>query len=162
MRPISGLLAVAAIALPAACAFAQGTVASVTPSRSASGAAARAATGDTVWIISNAVRADRRAQFEEFANAFWRAGSRPGALDSVSAATFRHTRTLYPTKPDSDGTYNYVFIMDPVIRGADYDVGALVKRLFPAPEAARLERMLEESMARPQQQWLLVQRLPEP
>lgn len=125
-------------------------------------ASGRATTGDTVLIAVNHVRADRRAQFEEFANAFWRAGSRPGALDSLSAETFRRTRTLYPTQPDSDGTYNYVFIMDPVVRGANYEIGPILERLFPAAESARLGRLLEESVARPQRQWVLVQRLPTP
>jgi hypothetical protein len=156
------VLAVAVLASAAACASASFAAAQVTPSTSASRAASRASTGDTVWVISNAVKADRRAQFEEFANAFWRAGSRPGALDSLSAETFRRTRTLYPTQPDSDGTYNYVFIMDPVVRGANYEIGPILERLFPAAESARLGRLLEESVARPQRQWVLVQRLPTP
>jgi hypothetical protein len=123
-------------------------------------ASGRATTGDTVLIAVNHVRADRRAQFEEFAQKFWEAGTRAGALDSVQTATFRYTRTLYPTAPDSDGTFAYLFIMDPAIRGGNYDIGALLKQLFPADEASRLGRMLEESMARPQDLMKVVQMLP--
>jgi hypothetical protein len=117
--------------------------------------------GDTVWVLANAVRADRRAQFEEFAEAFYAAGLRsPSALDSLSAASFRQTRLLFPTAPDSDGTYTYLFIMDPRIPGADYDIGKALERLFPAAEAKRLAGLLDSSIARPQKGWLVIQRLP--
>ena len=119
-----------------------------------------AGTGDTVWVLSNHVKPDKRAQFEEFFDAFWAAGQKPNTLDSATARTFVHTRLLTPTAPDSDGTYTYYIIMDPIIRGANYDLGAAVDRLFPKPEAERLGKLLDSSMARPQEQRVVRQRLP--
>jgi hypothetical protein len=106
------------------------------------------------------VKADKRAQFEEFFDAFFAAGQKPGALDSASAATFQHTRVLTPTGPSPDGTYDYLIVMDPMIPGASYEIDPLLRRMFPAAEAERLSKLLESSMARPQQSMTLVQRLP--
>ena len=141
-------------AVPASSATRTATAGAVASSR------AWAATGDTVWVLSNHVKADKRAQFEEFFDAFFAAGHKPGALDSAAAATFVHTRVLTPTTPSHDGTYNYLIIMDPMISGASYEIDPLLRRLFPAAEAERLAKLLESSMARPQESMTLIQRLP--
>ena len=123
----------------------------------------RAADGDTVVVAVNRVRPDRRAQFEQFIETISSAGVRPGALDSLSTAVFTHTRTLYPTTPDSDGTLHYLFIFDPIIPGASYDIEKYVGRLFPQSDSARIVRLYRESLARPQQSLgRVVQRYPRP
>ena len=121
----------------------------------------RAADGDTVVVAVIRVRPDRRAQFEQFIEMISSAGVRPGALDSLSTAVFTHTRTLYPTAPDSDGTFHYLFIFDPIIPGASYDIEKYVGRLFPQSDSARIVRLYRESLARPQQSLgRVVQRYP--
>ena len=158
-------LAFLALAPLAACGTNRGadsTSSATRPAATPTSGAARtwAANGDSVWVLTNHVKADKRAQFEEFFDAFWAAGQKPNTLDSATARTFLHTRLLTPTAPDSDGTYTYYIIMDPIIRGANYDLGAAVDRLFPKPEAERLGKLLHSSMARPQEQRVVLQRLP--
>jgi hypothetical protein len=105
--------------------------------------------GDTVWVISNHVQAARRADFQNFVDTVWQAGSR--SSDPSLANGFRHAHVFYPTEPDQDGTYNYVFLIDPVLKGVDYDLPRTVGRLFNADEANRLMRLFSESLATRQQ-----------
>ena len=87
-----------------------------------------AAAGDSVWVIVNHVKADKRTEFEHFVHVtFW--GEAKKLSPSLQAA-FHQTRVLYPTHQEKDGTYSYVFIMDPVIPGGNYDIAALLKKEY--------------------------------
>ena len=111
--------------------------------------------GDKVWVIINPIKADKRAQFERFINdIFW-----PGAakLSPAEQRVFRQTRVLNPTVPEANGTYSYMFIMDPVIPGADYDICRLLRKEYSAAKAAEYLKLFEESMAGKQRQYLVVQ-----
>ena len=103
---------------------------------------------DTVWVIVNPVKADKRAQFEKFINeVFW-----PGAkkLSVKEQQVFTQTRVLYPTKQEADGSYNYMFIMDQVITGGDYDIESLLKKIYGEPKANEYIQMYNETTAAPQ------------
>ncbi|RDC64422.1 hypothetical protein [Adhaeribacter pallidiroseus] len=87
-----------------------------------------AASGDSVGVIVNYVKADKRMQFERFLHEiFW-----PGAtkLSKEEQKVFRQTRILQPTAAEPDGTYAYFFIMDPVIPKGNYDIENLLTRMF--------------------------------
>ncbi|UOQ97121.1 hypothetical protein MUN81_18005 [Hymenobacter sp. 5317J-9] len=108
-------------------------------------ARAMATTGQTVWVIVNRVKADKRAQFERFVNEiFWPSAAKVGATDQNA---FRHTRVLNPTKPSPDGTYAYLFIMDPVQKGVSYDIEGLLKKAFGNEKAAEYNKLFTESLA---------------
>jgi hypothetical protein len=124
---------------------------------SAEASTARAATGDTVWVLVNRIKAEKREQFESFVNTFWTSGLKLGETDPTVGRVFRQTRVLNPTRPNADGTYNYIFIMDPVIPGGNYDIEATLKRMYPADEAARRFKMLEETFAGEPSHWIVVQ-----
>ena len=64
---------------------------------------------------------------------------------------------LNPTAPEANGTYSYMFIMDPVIPGANYDIGRLLRKEYSAAKAAEYLNFFEESMAGKQRQYLVVQ-----
>lgn len=101
----------------------------------------RAARGDTVWVILNHIRPEKRAQFERFLHEiFWPGGQRVGQADPVVARTFAQTRILHPTGANKDGTYTYAFLMDPVLGNADYTILNLLKKAYPAAEAERYYR----------------------
>ena len=83
---------------------------------------------ETVWVIAYPVKASKRAQYERFIHEiFW-----PGAknLSAADQKTFKQTRVMHPTKPEADGSYAYLFIMDPVIKGADYGIESLLKKEY--------------------------------
>ena len=83
---------------------------------------------ETVWVIANSVKANKRAQYERFVHEiFW-----PGAknLSAAEQKTFTQTRIMHPTKPETDGSYTYLFIMDPVIKGADYSIESVLKKQY--------------------------------
>jgi hypothetical protein len=117
--------------------------------------------GDTVWVIATPVRADRRQQFERFVETFFRIGTEYGTRqDPLVLRTFRRTRVLQPTHQHADGTYTYLFVMDPRLSGADYDISSLLRRMLPADSADALFESFRSSLAGPQQAWLTVQALP--
>jgi hypothetical protein len=115
----------------------------------------RAVEGDKVWVIINHIKADKRDQFERFVHEiFWPMASK---LRAQEQQVFRQTRVLHPTKAEEDGTYSYIFIMDPVIQGADYDINSLLKKMYGAQKGAEYGKMFDETVAREQTQYLDIQ-----
>lgn len=114
-----------------------------------------AAQGDTVWVIINHIKPDKRQQFEQFVHeVFWPMSKKLSAEDQK---LFRQTRVLHPIKAEADGTYSYIFIMDPLISGADYEIDHLLKKMYDSQKAAEYSKMLEDTYAREQTQVLTVQ-----
>ena len=114
-----------------------------------------AVAGDTVWVIVNHVKADKRAQFERFCTElFW-----PGAarLSVAEQRVFRQTRVLNAARPDADGTYAYLFIMDPVLRGASYDISAYLKEMYGSEKATTYDQLRLACLARQPDQYRSVQ-----
>ena len=86
----------------------------------------RAAKGDTVWVFLNQIKADKREQFEKFVHEIlWPAALK---LDAIDQKVAKQTRVLHPVEMNKDSTYTYVFLMDPVITGASYEVMYYLKK----------------------------------
>lgn len=116
---------------------------------------ALAVAGDTVWVVVNPVKPEKRAQFERFVNEiFWPSGAKLGAADQRS---FRQTRVLNAVRPEADGTYSYVFIMDPVQKGFAYDISALLTKVYGKEKAAEYYKLFTESLAGKQRTYVTVQ-----
>ncbi|QNF35839.1 hypothetical protein HUW51_13755 [Adhaeribacter swui] len=114
-----------------------------------------AAPGDSVWVIVNYVKADKRAQYERFVHEiFW-----PGAnkLSKDEQKVFRQTRILHPTAAEPDGTYAYFFIMDPVIRKGNYDIENLLVKMFGETTAREHFKLFTDALANDGKQYQLVQ-----
>jgi len=117
--------------------------------------ASRAAKGDTVWVIINHIKADKKEQFEKFiTEIFWGASNK---LKGNDRAVFKQTRVLYPTKPEADGTLSYVFIMDPVVNGGDYDLRSLLGKIYGDQKASEYESVFNETAASEQTVYVDVQ-----
>jgi hypothetical protein len=104
--------------------------------------------GETVWIFINPVKADKREQFEKFLHEiFW-----PGAkkLSAADQKVFKQTRILHPTQPEKDGTYSYIFVMDPVVEGGDYDIPSLLNKMYGEAKAKEYNELFESSLNGPQ------------
>jgi hypothetical protein len=112
--------------------------------------------GDTVWVIANHVKSDKRQQFERFVHeVFWDSSSKLSSQEEQ--LVFRQTRVLHPTRQEKDGSYTYLFIMDPYIPGANYDIGQFLDKIYGTPKAAEYMKMLEETQVREQTSYFVVQ-----
>jgi hypothetical protein len=111
--------------------------------------------GDSVWIIINPVKADKRAEFEKFVHDIFWAGA--GKLSKQDQKTFRQTRILHPVEPEEDGTYSYFFIMDPLLKGANYDIMSLLTKMYGETKAKEHMKLMDEAMAGEQKSYRVVQ-----
>ena len=116
---------------------------------------ANAAEGDSVWVIVNHVKPDKREQFEQFVHeVFWPSAQQ---LSPEEQRAFSSTRILHPVGPEADGTYSYIFFIDPIIQGFNYGIIDNLEKMYPKEKAAEYDRMFSETMAREQTQYRVVQ-----
>lgn len=119
------------------------------------GSTMRAAKGDTVWVLLNHIKADKCQQFEKFVHdILW-----PIALESdpISQQVAHHTRVLHPVEMNKDSTYTYIFIMDPVIQGANYQFSYYLKKKYDEVKTKEYLKMADECFASPQTGYTVVQ-----
>lgn len=115
----------------------------------------RATEGNTVWVLLNHVKPDKRKQFEKFIHEiFWPTAEK---LEPADQQVFRQTRVLHPVKPNEDGTYTYVFLMDPLIPDADYSILNYLKKMYGEEKANEYYKMFTESLNRPQEGYKVIQ-----
>ena len=69
---------------------------------------ARAAKGDTVWVLLNHVKPDNVEHFERFIYEILKP-----AIKEHKPEWLTNVRLLHPAVQNEDGTYTYTFIMDP-------------------------------------------------
>ena len=112
----------------------------------------RAAEGEQMWVLLNHVKADKWEQHEHFVHNILMP-----AAEKVDPAAFRHTRFLHPAEQNEDGTYTSVWLMDPVIEGADYDILSLLKKAYGEDKAEEYVQLWNESLVSPQIGYELIQ-----
>ena len=77
-----------------------------------------------VWVAAYRVKADKRKVFEDFVRTrLYPSIDRSKPEQDLVA---KQTRLIIPTEPEKDGSYRYMFIMDPVVDGADYSIENLI------------------------------------
>ncbi len=111
--------------------------------------------GQSVWILLNRVKADKREQFERFNRDILWPAIQQG--DVTRQQTGRQTRVLHPTDVNEDGTYTYVYLIDPVVEGADYDIEKLLKQHLGEEQGARTFQLFTECFDRPQEGYSLIE-----
>ena len=112
--------------------------------------AQRAQPGDTLYVVEYTVAAPRREQFERFFNESYFPAMRQVAKSDTSVQrVLRQSRLLAPARANDDGTFSYLLVLDPVVRGEAYNISALLRRVYAPAESDRLYRQLTESWARP-------------
>jgi len=120
-----------------------------------SGSKIRAVTGDTVWVLLNHIKADKREEFEKFIHEiFW---PKAANLDETDQQVFRQTRVLHPVEMNKDSTYTYVFLMDPVIPGKNYEILDLLKKMYSEEQAKEYYDKFDECYVGPQTWYKLIQ-----
>ena len=77
----------------------------------------RALTNDTVMIVMNDIKADKVAQFEDFyLNNLAPAGT------EYNAQMKNTVRVLRPAGQNKDGTFTYIYLIDPAMSNVSYDM----------------------------------------
>jgi hypothetical protein len=117
------------------------------PDRSSTGAKP----GDEVRLILNHVRGDQRKQFETFVNEGLLPALRQSAASDPSARhMYERTRFLEPQRANPDGTWTYVWIFDPVVKG-EYAYEAILKRGHSPDRVLQFMDLNRQALARPQE-----------
>ena len=120
-----------------------------------SAACFRAEKGDTMWVILNQVKADKCDQFEKLIQEVcWPIFE---ASEPQYQKAAHHTRFLLPVQMNKDSTFTYIFIMDPVIRGVDYQFGSVLKMKYDESETDQYLKQIGECFAGPQIMFPVVQ-----
>ena len=119
--------------------------------------ARQAKTGERVDIVITTVKAGKQQQFEDFMTKFGAVVEKAAQKDkSIKEA---NVRPLYPTKPNEDGTFTYVFLMDPVHPDPNgINIPEILRRVLSAEEVAKLIKYGDDAVAGPQQVLELVQK----
>jgi len=112
----------------------------------------RAVEGEQMWVLLNHVKADKWEQHKHFVHDIL-----VPAAEKVEPATVRHTRVLYPAEPNEDGTYTSVFLMDPLIEGADYTFMGLFTKAYGEEKAKEYVQLWDDALASPQVGYSVVQ-----
>lgn len=86
---------------------------------------ARATEGGAVWVISNYVKADKAAQFEDFNLKYLKP-----AGDEVAPELSKTVRLLKPSKQNPDGTFTYYYLMDQALENENYDIYRLLSAKY--------------------------------
>lgn len=114
-----------------------------------------ARSGETVWVCLDPIKKDKRVQYERFLHEiFWAGASK---LNPADQKVMRQTRILHPTKAEADGTYSYFFVMDPVVKGGDYDIENLLTKMYGKAKATEYYKLYSSAHARPQVSYIATQ-----
>ncbi len=105
----------------------------------------RAVEGEQVWVLLNHVKPDRRKEFERFMHEL---------IAPIGECTepyvLNKTRILHPTGPNDDGTYTYIFLMDPAVTDGEYSFEKLLPLAYPSEQVKEYLKLFYESLATPQ------------
>lgn len=77
--------------------------------------------------------------------------------EKIDTTSLHPPRFLYPAKQNEDGTYTYVFLMDPVIEGAEYDIEILLINAYGEGKIKKYGQQWHDFLASPQVAYSLIQ-----
>ena len=112
----------------------------------------RAHQGENVWVVLNHIRAEKREAFEYFVNSILMP-----AVAHVHPGVYNKIRILNPTRLNQDGTYTYVFLMDPVVPGGVYEFNAILHEYYKSELADEYIKIWYEALSAPQVEYEMVQ-----
>ena len=102
---------------------------------------------DSVWIVLNPVKADKRADYEQWLKEFWSAGMR--STDESVKRRFMGAHVITPAAANPDGTWTYVIVLHPYYPGEDYMIASMTRKLVAASDTTRLNGLLAGARAAP-------------
>lgn len=87
--------------------------------------AGRAQHGQPVWVSVSVIKADRRDEFSRFVREVVAPAAR-----AARPAEHASVRFLEPVAPGADGTWSFVWLMDPALPGATYEVQPILEAAY--------------------------------
>ena len=110
-----------------------------------------ASTGESMWVILNHVKADKRQQFEKFVYEILLPALKEGAkVDLTSKKIIEQTRMLEPKRANKDSSYTYIWLMDPIVKDADYSYPGILNKVYSPEETKKYISMNDECLVSPQ------------
>ena len=103
--------------------------------------------GDSVMVVINPIKADRRADYEQWVKEFWNAGVKSG--DASVKRRFIGAHVITPSAANPDGTWTYVIMIHPYYPGEDYMISSMTRKLVAPADTARLNGLLRGARAAP-------------
>ena len=108
-----------------------------------------ASLNDNVWVIWNYVKADKVSQFEDFNFNY---------LEPAAAEYYPQMRStirlLKPVKQNKDGTFTYIYLMDPAIR-TNYDMMLPLTAKYGEENAKDYLIMFKDCLKDGKQEWVM-------
>jgi len=106
-----------------------------------------ASSGDPMWVILNHVKADKRQQFEKFVYEILLPALEENAKnDSKTRNLIEQTRMLEPRRANKDSSYTYIWLMDPIVKDADYSYPGILSRVHSPEETEKYISMQLECL----------------
>ena len=106
-----------------------------------------ASSGDPMWVILNHVKADKRQQFEKFVYEILLPALEENAKnDSKTRNLIEQTRMLEPRRANKDSSYTYIWLMDPIVKDADYSYPGILNRVHSPEETEKYISMQLECL----------------
>ena len=120
----------------------------------------KAAQGDTVWIILNHVKEDKRDQFEKFSNIMFNAFEKAlnaGKLSEREIKSLENIRFLKPFKQNKDSSFTYIFLADPRFMNVKGSASYYLKKIYTEEETKKYAKMFTDCFAKPQEGYMVLQ-----
>lgn len=112
----------------------------------------RARQGEDMWIVLHHIRAEKCGEFEHFLHAVLMP-----AVAHVAPEVYNKTRILHPTMPNKDGSYTFVFLMDPLVPDGEYGIENILHEFYKPEIAKGYIKFWEECHEVPQAEYDVVQ-----
>jgi hypothetical protein len=115
------------------------------PAQQAAAAPAPRVFGTNTGVVLNFIKPDKTADFEAVVAKLKDAlQNSPNAQRKQQAASWKVYKS---PDPGPGGSVLYVYIVDPVVKGADYTVATILAEAFPAAELAALYKQYTDAYA---------------
>jgi len=110
-----------------------------------------ASSGESMWVVLNHVKPEKRHQFEQFVyDVLLPALEENTKSDSTSRNIIKQTRMLEPTRANKDSSYTYIWLMDPLVKDANYGYKNILSKAYGPEETKKYLSMNSEALASPQ------------
>ena len=107
--------------------------------------------GESMWVILNHVKADKRQEFEKFVYEILLPALKEDAkVDLTSKKIIEQTRMLEPRRANKDSSYTYIWLMDPIVKDADYSYPGILNKVYSPEETKKYISMNDECLVSPQ------------
>lgn len=112
----------------------------------------RAHEGEDMWVVLHHIRAEKRETFEHFVHAILMP-----AVAHVQPEVYNKTRILHPTMPNKNGSYTYIFLMDPLVADGEYNIENILLEFYKPEVAKDYIKIWKDCQEEPQTEYDVIQ-----